>query len=67
MVHTRITVYSSFSVSLDLVWQTGCLITMDGLHFKDYMKSNKVVLTLFTFAIFKQFDQMVVAIDNAHF
>ena len=31
------------------------------------MRPDQVVLTLFTFEIFKQCDQMAVAIDNAQF
>ena len=69
MVQARFSAFSSFSVSLDLIWQPDCLINMDGsYHFTlRTMKLNQVVSTIFTFKIFKQCNQMVVVIDNARF
>ena len=66
--------FSSFSVSLDLIWQPDSLINMDSSYCDHFALSwdheagpDQVVLTLFTFEIFKQCDQMAVAINNARF
>ena len=57
--------FASFSVSLHLIWQPGSLINIDVTL--RTMRSDQVVLTLFTFEIFKQCNQMSVAIDNVRF
>ena len=54
--------------SLNYVWKPASLqlINMDGIFsLLRIMRPDQVVLTLFTFEIFKQHDQMVVAIDYA--
>ena len=63
--------FASFPFNLDLVWQPGFLINMDGYRYNitvRIMRPDQVVLTLFTFEIFsKQCDQMAVAINNVYF
>ena len=67
MVHACFYTLCKFSV--DLVWQPDSLINMDvSYHFAlRTIRPDQVVLTHFTFEIFKHCDQMAVAINNTHF